>query len=125
MISENMAQMSFGERVKKLRKDRNWTQGELGERAQVNGHNVSRYENGHLQPSKRTAEKFAQALGVSPEELLFTGIPTEQPSLAIEDAELLHLFREVADLPESDRIAIKRILAIVVKQNRLQQMIAS
>ena len=120
-----MAQMSFGERVKKLRRDRNWTQGELGQKAQINGHNVSRYENGHLQPTKRTVEKFAQALGVSPEELLFAAGPTEEPSLALEDAELLHLFREVAGLPESDRAAIKRILSIVVKQNRLQQMLAS
>jgi len=78
-----------------------------------------------LKSHSNDIEKFAQALGVSPEELLFAAGPTEEPSLALEDAELLHLFREVAGLPESDRAAIKRILSIVVKQNRLQQMLAS
>lgn len=115
--------MTFGDRIRKLRKDRNWTQIELGERAQINIHNVSRYEKGHIAPSRQTAERFASAFGVSPEELLHG--ESNEPPLALDDAELLHLFREVAALPEPDRVAIKRILGIVVKQNRLQQMLAS
>lgn len=115
--------MSFGETIKRLRKLRNLTQDEVGKLAGINGRNVSRYENGHLPPSRKTVERFAQAFAVTPEELM-TG-QGQTPMIVINDGELLNLFQEVSALPEHDKTAVKRILAIVVKQNRLQQMIAS
>jgi transcriptional regulator with XRE-family HTH domain len=87
----------FCDNIKRRRKERNLTQDEVGRLAEINGRNGSRYENGHLSPSRRTVEKFAKAFGI----------------------------REISILPENDRSAVKRILAIVVKQNRLQQMMAS
>lgn len=107
--------MSFGETIKRLRKLRNLTQDEVGQLAEINGRNVGRYENGHVPPSKRTVEQFAEAFGLSHEELFIK--QTTNPSILIDDGELLELFQEVSVLPEHDKT--------VVKQNRLQQMIAS
>lgn len=115
--------MTVGEKIRKLRREREWTQEELGERVQIDKRNVSKYETGHLNPSKKTVEKFAEAFGVSPVELLFDA--KTEPSLAIEDPELLNLFREVASMPEKSRDAVKTVLSMVVKQNRIQQMVTS
>lgn len=114
--------MRLGEKIRKLRKERNWTQAELGRRAGVGGNNVSSYELGTLKPSAKTLERFADALGVSTLELLSE--EPEQPILAIEDPELLPLFREISRLPESDRSHAKWLLSVIIKQSRIQQMMA-
>lgn len=114
--------MMLGEKIRKLRKERGWTQAELGRRARVGGNNVSSYELGTLKPSPKTLERFAQALGVSTQELLSE--EPEQPLLAIEDPELLPLFREISRLPEADRNHAKWLLSVIVRQSRIQQMMA-
>lgn len=115
--------MTIGEKIRKLRREREWTQEELGERVQIDKRNVSKYETGHLNPSRKTVEKFAEALGISAAELLFDA--EAEPVLAIEDPELLNLFREIASMPEKSKNAVKTVLSMVVKQNRIQQMVAS
>ena len=115
--------MTVGEKIRKLRREREWTQEELGERVQIDKRNVSKYETGHINPSQKTVERFAEAFGVSAAELLYDA--KAEPSIAIDDPELLHLFREIALLPEDNREAVKLVLSMVVKQNKIQQMIAS
>lgn len=113
--------MTTSEKIRKLRREKDWTQEELGQRVGIDKRNISRYETGNLNPSKKTLTKFASALGVNVEEL--QGEPS-QPSLILEDPELLNLFREVATLPDKSRNAVKTVLAMIVKQNRIQQMVA-
>jgi transcriptional regulator with XRE-family HTH domain len=114
--------MTLGEKIRKLRKERDWTQAELGNRSGVGSNNVSSYELGTLKPSRKTLERFANALGISLEELLAE--EPEQPVLAIEDPELLPLFRELSRLPEAERTHAKWILSVIVRQSRIQQMMA-
>lgn len=115
--------MTTSEKIRKLRREKDWTQEELGQRVGIDKRNVSRYETGSLNPSKKTLAKFAGALGVNVEELLAEA--PSQPSLALDDPELLNLFREIATLPDKSRNAVKTVLAMVVKQNRIQQMVTS
>jgi transcriptional regulator with XRE-family HTH domain len=51
--------------LKKLRKTRNLSQEDLGEKAQVNPTQISRYENARGSPSAETLKRLAGALGVS------------------------------------------------------------
>lgn len=115
--------MTVGEKIRKLRREREWTQEELGERVQIDKRNVSKYETGHLNPSKRTVEKFAKAFDISAAELLYSA--QTQPSITLDDPELLHLFREISGMPEKSRAAVKTVLSMVVKQNKIQQMVSS
>lgn len=115
--------MSIGERIRKLRKLKDWTQEELGQRVGIYGRNVARYENGHTVPRKQMMEKFARAFGVAIEDLEIDPPQTREPFL--EDGELTALFREVYALGEVDKSAVKRVLTLIVKQSRIQQVIAS
>ena len=114
---------SISRKIRRLRLERDWTQAELGKRAGIDGKNVSNYETGNLRPSERTLQKFAQAFGLALDELL-SDVHTE-PTLAIEDTDLLALFREVSQLPDAERSRTKWILGTIVKQNRIQQVVAS
>jgi len=115
--------VTIGDKIRKLRQQKGWTQKDLGTRAGIEGKNVSSYETGHLKPSARTIQRFAEALGVSAEDLLSDS--SNEPALAVEDPDLLQLFREVSQLPEAERMNAKWFLSVIVKQHRLQQMIAS
>lgn len=114
--------MTIGERIRKLRRERNWTQVELGQRVGIDKRNISRYESGRLTPSARTLRRFAEAFGLDPDEL--AAEKPARPELALTDPELLRLFQDIATLPEGDRTAVKTVLNLIVKQHRVQQLLA-
>lgn len=114
---------AVGRKIRKLRLERDWTQADLGKRARIDGKNVSNYETGNLRASEKTLQKFAQAFGVAIDE--FSVETPSEPVLAIEDPDLLSLFREITRLPESAKAHTKWVLTTIVKQNRIQQVVAS
>jgi transcriptional regulator with XRE-family HTH domain len=113
----------IGEKLKKLRKERGWTQKALEDSTGVAQRNISSYESGKLQPSSRTLRKFAEAFGVPFEEL--AGESRKEPVLAIADPELLQMFREVAHLPEADRARLKWVISLALRNSRFHEMMAS
>jgi len=55
--------------VRRLRKERDWTQGELGAEADVEQTAISLIENGRANPTLLMLENIAEALGVGFDEL--------------------------------------------------------
>jgi HTH-type transcriptional regulator, competence development regulator len=63
--------MTFGERLRQLRRDRQMNQRTLAARVGIDFTYLSKLENGRLDPpSAETIVKLAQALGANPDELL-------------------------------------------------------
>lgn len=63
--------MSFGETVRRLRKERRWTQQELGAQAGFPPGTISHIENGRNDnPTQETLDKLAAAFGVTVDDLL-------------------------------------------------------
>ena len=60
---------SFGEKVKRLRKNRGFTQEQLAEMIDIDSRNLSRIEVGNSFVKAETIEKILTALDVTPEEL--------------------------------------------------------
>lgn len=61
--------MNIGERIKRIRKEKQMTQEAVAERAGVMAVSLSRWENGERDPKFGDVEKVAGALGVTMEEL--------------------------------------------------------
>ena len=59
----------FNGTLRKLRLERGLTQGQLAEKAGLNKSVISHYETMHITPSKETAEKIANVLGVKAEKV--------------------------------------------------------
>src|ERR1700720_281081 len=57
--------MIIGTRLKKLREDRNLSQGDIEKRTGLLRCYISRVENGHTVPALETLEKISRGLGVS------------------------------------------------------------
>jgi transcriptional regulator with XRE-family HTH domain len=62
MATEDKA---FGNRVLNLRKERGWSQPELGKRIGTSGAIIGRYERGEITPSIEAANKLADTFGVT------------------------------------------------------------
>jgi transcriptional regulator with XRE-family HTH domain len=71
--------MNIGDRLRTLREEKNFTQGEVEKRTGLLRTYVSRVENGHAAPSVETLEKFASALEVPIYQLFYDG--EEPPTL--------------------------------------------
>src|ERR1700719_3459518 len=78
---ENQA-VIIGERLRALREQKNFSQGEIEKRTGLLRCYISRVENGHTVPAVETLEKFARALEVPMYQLFYDGEqPPKLPSL--------------------------------------------
>lgn len=63
-------ELAFGRHVRKLRDERNWSQGQLAAQAEMSSQQVSRIERGTHAVTLHTIKALAVALGKYPDELL-------------------------------------------------------
>jgi transcriptional regulator with XRE-family HTH domain len=74
--------MIIGERLRALREQKNFSQGEVEKRTGLLRCYISRVENGHTVPAVETLEKFARALEVPMYQLFYDGEePPKLPNL--------------------------------------------
>jgi transcriptional regulator with XRE-family HTH domain len=74
--------MIIGERLRALREEKKFSQGEIEKRTGLLRCYVSRVENGHTVPAFETLEKFARALEIPMYQLFYDGKePPKSPNL--------------------------------------------
>ncbi|MCU1318071.1 MAG: transcriptional regulator, family [Candidatus Acidoferrum typicum] len=74
--------MIIGDRLRALREEKNFSQGDIEKRTGLLRCYVSRVENGHTVPAVETIEKFARALEVPIYQLFYDGEePPQVPNL--------------------------------------------
>ena len=73
----------LGARIAALRRQRNWSQGELAKKLSISPSAVGMYEQGRREPSLETAAEMARIFGVSMEYLV-TGTPAEEERRGLE-----------------------------------------
>lgn len=110
--------MLVGERIKSLRKEKGWSQGELAEKVGADGRQISRYENGHITPSAEVLVKLAQVFEVSVDYLLVEDAPRHP--LKLEDHDLLARLEDVQYLSEEDKASILHILDALVAKSKIK-----
>ena len=86
--------MTLGERIKLLRKERGWSQGELAEKIGADARQISRYENGRITPSVEVIVKIAQTFDVSIDYLLVEEVPRRP--LRLEDQGFLDRLQDIS-----------------------------
>jgi transcriptional regulator with XRE-family HTH domain len=75
--------MIIGERLRALREEKKFSQGEIEKRTGLLRCYISRVENGHTVPAVETLEKFARALEVPMYQLFYDGEePPKMPHLS-------------------------------------------
>ncbi|MDI7219518.1 helix-turn-helix transcriptional regulator [Leptospira santarosai] len=113
---------SFGDKVKKLRKEKGWSQDELASKISVHGRHIGKYENGSTMPNSETVIKMAKAFEVSTDYLLLEEANTN-PASKIRDQVLLREFEIVDQMNDKDREVIKSLIDAFIKKGRMEQVL--
>ena len=112
--------MQLGERIRRARKERGWSQAELAEQINSDARQISRYEKGHITPSTEVIVKIAEVLEVSTDYLLLESGPMRQ--LRVEDRDFLARFQDLQSLTDKDREAVLHIVDALVTRNKVRSL---
>jgi len=104
--------MTFGQRLRTLRREHDLTQVQLAKAANTTQRAISYYETDGGFPPAPLVASFAQALGISADELL--GIKRTRLAVKPErpngDRRLWKRFQKMTSLPERDQRAVIRLI---------------
>ena len=89
--------MNFGQKITLCRKQKKFSQAELGKLSGINGDIIGKYERDEMKPSIETARKLADALEVSLDYLVGDG------DLKVLDKKTLQRLEDIEKLPEVDK----------------------
>ena len=112
--------MALGEKIKLLRKEKSWSQGQLAEKIGSDARQISRYENDKITPSVEAIVKIAQVFDVSIDYLLVQDA-VRRP-LKLDDHGLLDRFKDIQSLTEEDRSSLLHILDALLAKNRVKSL---
>ena len=107
--------MTFGKRIAALRKERGWSQKDLGEILDMGPVTLHRYENDQIIPSVMVAARIAEALGVTIDFLV-----NGEKEGADTTNERLAAFEK---LDARDQECVLAVLEAFVKKGRLEEIL--
>ena len=108
--------MKLGDKIKKLRKDRKWSQAEMAEKIGVHVTHISRLETERYTPSLDMLKKLAAAFEVTTDYLVFENMENIGP-VNFKDKSLYEKMKLIDELEEKDRTIIHGVIdAFLVKQ---------
>jgi len=110
--------MTLGEKLKKLRKEKNWSQQYLSDQLGVHTKHISRYENNVNKPSLEMLRKLSDLFNVSVDYL----VNEEASNINFKDKELEKYFEKVDKLDEDDKKLVKAMLDAVLVKNEVTKI---
>ena len=114
--------MKLMEKIRKARKGKGLSQGELADLIKMNPNHLSRLETGKFQPSIEILKKLADALEVSVDYLL-SDSDDEPQEIKIEDAAFAEKIRLLNMLDGKDRDAIMHIIDSILTKKKIQALL--
>jgi transcriptional regulator with XRE-family HTH domain len=101
--------MILGEKIKKLRKERGWSQENLADKIKIHRKTIAFYELNKSQPSAEMLQKIATVFQVSNDYLL-EDEPSNFSNLGIKDKSLIPVFLEIDKLDNGSKEIIKTMV---------------
>lgn len=114
--------MSLGKKLKQLRKEKGWSQDEFAHHANIDGRQVSRYENERVMPSIEVVIKMAKAYDVSIDYLLLIDVPRRP--LEVHTTKLAQKVMALRQLSEDDERSLLHMLEAIEAKNKLKEIAA-
>jgi transcriptional regulator with XRE-family HTH domain len=114
--------LTFGERLRELRKAKDLTQRELADKVKVDFTYLSKLENDQpgYQPSEKVIRDLARVLGADANELILLGqkIPSDIEKKMMNNPKAQQFLRSAGDLAEQDWDKIIEIVKERIKKKR-------
>jgi transcriptional regulator with XRE-family HTH domain len=121
MKKQSAGGSELGSRVFQLRKERGWSQPELGKKIGTSGDIIGRYERGDMTPSVEVARKLARVLGVTVDYLAGEHDLPE----ALKDPAMLDRWKALEEIAPDDRDRILYLVDGLIRDARTRQAYAA
>lgn len=118
-ITKNNGDTSFPDILRLLRKNKDWSQGQLAQKAGIDLQKISKYERGISSPPIGTLVKIAKALDVSLDYLV-TGKSTRAEKL--KNTQLIERIEEIESLPVEYQETLISVLDSFIKRHRFEEL---
>jgi len=112
--------VEIGQRIVQLRKQKNWSQKKLAERLGISARQLVRWELDQVEPRPKSIEKVAEALEVTPEELVSSSVESRFEN--VEDEELRELLEYIPELDPNRIEALKMMLRDFVTVHQFNRL---
>ena len=112
----------FKEKLKKLRKEKGWSQDQLAEKIGIHGRHVGKYEIGKAMPNAETVVKIAKVFGISIDYLLMDKDDLSLKS-RISDTKLLLAFESVDQMNPRNKEVIMTLIDAFIKKNQIETVL--
>lgn len=106
--------MSLGDNLKRLRKDKGWTQGDLAKKTEIKLGHISKIERDETDPKLSTLYKLIEALDCSSDSLMETS-KTISPALKA-------AFERAENLPDDKKLTIIDLIDNYCIANSMKEM---
>lgn len=112
--------LTFGRRLKELRRRRGLSQKDLASSIGVHPLQVSKYETGSNFPTVGKVIEIAKILQVSMDDLFGEVVPEETK---VRNLRLLHKFRELENLPKDDQDTAVKLIDALIAKGKIKQIV--
>lgn len=114
----------FAEKLKRLRRERGWTQDRLAQEVGIHGRHVGKYEIGLSMPSTDTLVKIADVFGVTVDFLLRDDDRLRSLRLRpLKNPDLMRKFEAVEDMPPEEQQVVMSLLDAFIKKHRIEAVL--
>lgn len=118
--------MTFGQKLKQLRTDRNLTQSELAEKLNLSKANISKYESNDIEPNLQTLTAISNLFNISIDYLLKNSSKIQDGSKALDeelqqllnDPDTMVAFKDFKNLSDTDKQEIINFIRFKKQQNK-------
>jgi len=120
---ESYLSKDFPEKLKKLRKNRGWSQGQLAQKIGADLQRISKYERGVMWPTMELMLRIAKAFDVTVDYLI-----RDEGNAAIskiKNQTLLHQIEEINNLPDEEQQTVISFLDAFIKRKKFEELIHS
>lgn len=115
--------MKLDQKIARLRKERGWSQSELGERVGVHIAHLSRLENGKSQPSVELLQKLARVFEVTMDYLVDEEAEELAP-VSVKDKSLAERLDLLEQLDETDRQTVINVIDSMLTKKKMLDVLA-
>lgn len=114
--------MTIGEKIKKIRKDRDLSQAKFSEMIGVHLNHLGRCESGESIPSAEIIQTICQVFNISADYLLLDEGNEDAPHAKIADKELLEQFEYVQKMDAEDIKVIKNVIKTYMLKYKFKKL---
>jgi len=123
-MPDNTASMSLGDRIRRLRMERGWSQTQFAQKLDVHQKQISGYERGVHVPSTEVLLRMARLFEVSLDYLAFDD-REDFRGVDIADLELLNKLQAIDKLSEDDKATVKAVLDTFILKSKFQELVGT